>query len=168
MSVVEIAIVRTIANVLSAPLLKNTIELMQKIDDTIPDMTLTRTGVPNRLLKTPNQGKNAPSYAATAWIRSEPIIQTAPEVTSVPMKQIVMKISNPCAAPPYTLNTVVTASMNPPMPVIAFAGSTRMIPKIGMTYSSTPMIPLRRTEIGTSRWGSSISSAAAFWSSKPT
>ena len=87
-------------NAESEPLLNQTIATIVKIDDTTPDITLTRTGVPSRRLKTPNHGMNAPSYAATAWIRSEPIIQTAPEVTSVPTKQIVMKTSSPCAAPP--------------------------------------------------------------------
>ena len=33
----------------------------QKTVDVIPDMTLTRTGVPSFLLKTPKYGKNAPS-----------------------------------------------------------------------------------------------------------
>ena len=90
----------TIWNVAFSPLSKNAIALKQKTVETIPDMTLTRTGVPSCRLKTPNHGKNAPSYAATAWMRSEPIIQTAPEVTSVPTKQIVIRTSSVCAAPP--------------------------------------------------------------------
>ncbi len=32
-----------------------------KMVEVIPDMTFTRTGVPNRWLKTPNQPMNAPS-----------------------------------------------------------------------------------------------------------
>ncbi len=72
----------------------------QKIVDVIPDITFTRTGVESLRLKTPKYGKNAPSYEATAWIRSEPIIQTAPEVISAPMKQSVITISSACAAPP--------------------------------------------------------------------
>ena len=66
----------------------------------MPESTLTRTGVPSFLLNTPKNGKNAPSYAATAWIRSEPIIHTAPEVTSAPTKPSVMRSSSACAAPP--------------------------------------------------------------------
>ena len=46
----------------------------------MPERRLTRTGVPSFLLKTPKYGKNAPSYEATAWIRSAPIIHTAPDV----------------------------------------------------------------------------------------
>ena len=51
----------TIWNVAFAPLLKNAIALKQKTVETMPDITLTRTGVPKRRLKTPNHGKNAPS-----------------------------------------------------------------------------------------------------------
>ena len=51
----------TIWNVESAPLLKNRTAAMQKTEATTPDITLTRTGVPKRRLKTPNHGKNAPS-----------------------------------------------------------------------------------------------------------
>ncbi len=54
------------------------------------------------------------------------------------------------------------------MPVTAFAGSTSKMQKIGITYMSTPVMPLRSTESGTSFCGFSISSAAPFWSSKPT
>src|SRR6266478_6053738 len=80
-SVVEIAMSSTTWNVESAPLLKNPIATKQNTVETIPDNTFTRTGVPNRLLKPPKKRQNAPSYAATAWTRSEPIIQTAPDVT---------------------------------------------------------------------------------------
>jgi amino acid transporter len=58
------------------------------------------TGVPSLRLKTPKNLKNAPSYAATAWMRSEPIIHTAPDVTIAAMKQSVMITSKACAAPP--------------------------------------------------------------------
>src|SRR4051794_15559520 len=132
----------------------------QKMLDATPDMTLTRTGVPSFLLNTPKNGKNEPSYDATAWMRSEPIIQTAPEVTSAPMKHRVITIRRPCAAPPYApWNVSDTASMKPPIEVTALAGSTSRMQKIGITYMSTPVIPEISTEIGTSRWGSSISSA---------
>src|SRR5438876_2779718 len=65
-NVVEIAMSSTTWNVASAPLLKTEIAVMQKIEATTPERTFTRTGVPKRLLKTPKNGKNAPSYAATA------------------------------------------------------------------------------------------------------
>ena len=58
--------------------------------------------------------------------------------------------------------------MKPPIPVTAFAGSTRMMQRTGITYMSTPVMPLRSTDSGTSFCGFSISSAAPFWSSKPT
>lgn len=63
-------------------------------------MTLTRTGVPSRLLKIPKNGHQAPSYDATACTRSEPIIHTAPEVTRLPTKPSVINTSKVCAAPP--------------------------------------------------------------------
>ena len=63
-------------------------------------MTLTRTGVPKVRLKTPKKPGNAPSNAATAWIRSEPIIQTAPEVISVKMKSSAMTVNMASEAPP--------------------------------------------------------------------
>ncbi len=89
----------------------------------MPDMTLTRTGVPSLRLNTPKNLKNAPSYDATAWMRSEPIIHTAPDVTSAPMKQSVMTMSSACAAPPYTpWNVSVTASMKPPIDVTLLRG----------------------------------------------
>src|ERR1700760_1791861 len=100
MRVVEIAMSSTIWNVVSAPLLKNATAAKQKTVETMPESMLTRTGVPSCLLNTPKNGKNEPSYAATAWIRSELIIQTAPEVTSVPTKHRVMITSSVCAAPP--------------------------------------------------------------------
>ena len=90
----------TTTNFALSPPLNAAIAATQKIVATIPDMTFTRTGVPSLRLNTPKYGKNAPSYAATAWIRSEPIIQTAPEVTSAPTKQSVIRISSACAAPP--------------------------------------------------------------------
>ena len=90
----------TTTNFAFAPPLNAASATMQKALETIPDMTFTRTGVPSFLLNTPKNGKNAPSYDATAWMRSEPIIHTAPDVTSAPTKQSVMTMSSPCAAPP--------------------------------------------------------------------
>src|SRR5205085_3948018 len=94
-SVVEIAMVSTTLNAFAVLwCLSNSIAAMQKADDVTPERTFTRTGVPNRRLKIPKNGANAPSYAATAWIRSDPIIHTAPEVTSAPTKQSVMMTSS--------------------------------------------------------------------------
>src|SRR3954470_17855286 len=169
MSVVEIAMSRTTWNFALCPPLNAPIATKQNTVAVIPESTLTRTGVPSLLLKTPKNGKKAPSYAATAWMRSDPIIHTAPDVTIAAMKQSVMITSSACAAPPYTpLNVSVTASMKPPMPVTFESGSTRMMQPTGMMYMSTPAMPLLRIETGTSRCGFSISSAAPFCSSKPT
>ena len=119
-------------------------------------------------MNTPKNPGNAPSYAATAWIRSEPIIQTAPEVISVKMNPSAITSKSTSEAPPYTVKTCWIASMKPPIPEIALVGSTSRIPRTGIAYRSTPMIPLRNTVTGTSRCGSTISSAAPFWSSNPT
>ena len=73
---------------------------MQNTDATIPDSVFTRTGVPSLRLNTPKNPGKAPSYAATAWIRSEPIIQTAPEVISVKMKPSEANTKSVSAAPP--------------------------------------------------------------------
>ena len=71
-----------------------------KIVAKMPDIVFTRTGVPNVRLKTPKNPGKAPSYAATARIRSEPIIHTAPEVSSVMTKHTVMMPSRKLWAPP--------------------------------------------------------------------
>ena len=89
----------------------------------IPDRTFTRTGVPSLRLKTPKYGKNAPSYAATAWIRSEPIIHTEPEVIEradeAERHHDQQRVR--CAAVD-AVEVSVTASMKPPMPVTLLAG----------------------------------------------
>ena len=103
-----------------------------KMVETTPDITFTRTGVPSLALKTPNQPANAPSYAATAWMRSEPIIQTAPDVRSAKMNPSAITSARKFWAPPYTLNVVCTASRKPPMPEIWLVGSTSRMPKIGI------------------------------------
>ena len=72
----------------------------RKTVESTPDIVLTRTGVPNLRLKTPNHGAHAPSYDATASTRSEPIIQTAPEVISETMNAPTMNFTSMCAAPP--------------------------------------------------------------------
>ena len=65
-------------------------------------------------------------------MRSPPIIQTAPEVSSVPMKQKVMMSSSAVLAPPQTEKVVATASRKPPIPVTFEAGRTRMIASTGI------------------------------------
>src|SRR5437762_1978726 len=139
MSVVEIAIERTTRNFESLPPLNAATATNEKIVATTPDITLTRTGVPSCLLKIPKNGKKAPSYDATAWIRSEPIIQTAPEVTRVPTKHSVIKIRKTCAAPPYTpWNVTLTASRKPPSPETFDLGKTSRIRRTGTAYRRTP------------------------------
>ena len=90
----------TTTNVESAPLLKNATATIMKMLDTTPDITFTRTGVPRRWLKTPNHGNQPPSADAIACTRSEPIIHTAPEVTSAPTKHTVIRSSRKFEAPP--------------------------------------------------------------------
>ena len=80
-----------------------------------------------------------------------------------------MRSSSACAAPPYTPWNVERDGVDEAAdPRDRFAGSTSRMQKIGTTYMRTPVMPLRRIEIGTSRCGSSISSAAPFCNSKPT
>uniref|UniRef100_A0A6J5ZWE4 Unannotated protein n=1 Tax=freshwater metagenome TaxID=449393 RepID=A0A6J5ZWE4_9ZZZZ len=54
------------------------------------------------------------------------------------------------------------------MPVTWSSGNTSRMQRIGTAYISTPAMPLRKTDLGTSFCGSCISSAAPFCSSKPT
>ena len=75
----------TTLNVLALePVLRNSAAIMNTVE-VIPDITFTRTGVPSMALNTPKYPGAAPSYDATAWIRSDPIIHTAPEVTRAKM-----------------------------------------------------------------------------------
>jgi hypothetical protein len=100
MSVVEIAMSRTTTNFESvAPLNAATATTMKAVA-TIPDRTFTRTGVPKLALNFPKKPGKPPSYAATARMRSEPIIHTTPDVSSVPTKHRVMTPSRNCCAPP--------------------------------------------------------------------
>src|SRR5690349_6648082 len=150
----------------------------------IPDSRLTAIGVPHRPEKIPSSRGPAPSYEATAWARSAPMIQVVPLDSSAQMNPaaaivpstlpvpVRVAVTVPSAAvltsPPYTVNTVLIASTNPPRLVIWSAGSTSRIDRIGMPYASTATISARRIVYGTSFCASFISSPAALGSSNPT
>jgi hypothetical protein len=99
--VVDVAIARTTENASAAlPLCNISTAAIMNTEETTPERTLQRTGVPSFLLNTPNHGKNAPSYAATARTRSAPIIHTAPEVISVKMNPSAVSANRNPWAPP--------------------------------------------------------------------
>src|SRR5438045_3611912 len=96
--VVEMAMLSTTLNAASVPLWNIATATIMNADDVSPERTFTRIGVPNLLLNTPNQGQKAPSYAAAACTRSDPIIHTLPEVTSATMKARVITCTSTCCA----------------------------------------------------------------------
>ena len=90
----------TTTNFAFEPPLKAATARIMNMLATIPDIVFTRTGVPSFALNFPKNFGKAPSYAATARMRSEPIIHTAPEVSSAPMKHSAVMSRSVCAAPP--------------------------------------------------------------------
>ena len=67
------------ANMVEAEPLTNSMAAITKAVPMMPEVMLTRTGVPNRSENTPkNRPKNVPSAAAMAWMRSVAIIHELP------------------------------------------------------------------------------------------
>lgn len=99
-SVVEIAIFRTTQKTDALPLLSRSTAAIMKTVATAPDNRFARSGVPSRSLKTQKYGKNAPSAAATASVRSPLIIQAEPELIGVKMNSRAVTPNMKFAAPP--------------------------------------------------------------------
>ena len=157
------------ANVELAPLSKNATAATQNDRRHDADITLTRTGVPSLRLNTPNQPQNAPSYAATACTRSEPIIHTAPDVIEAADEaerhQDQQRVRS-AAVDREHLGDRVDEAADPGHLV------ERQHEQDAEDRDHVAQHAERRaawkTETGTSRLGFSISSAAPFCSSKPT
>src|SRR5882757_10293467 len=145
-----------------------------------PDSRLIRTGVPRFTDSTPKYLGPVPSEQATAWALFSPIAQDTPLVNSATIRPTAA--STPTAAPkpvsctvpsaptcpPYTVNTALHASMNPPRLLTCSAGSTSSTPAIGAATMTKDISPERSTPSGMVRRGLSISSAAELDTSKPT
>ena len=96
-----------------------------------PERKLTLTGVPSFAEKRPRMRGPAPSYEATAWLRSEPISHVQALETRARTKPNAAIFVITLAAPPQTLKTAATAVMKPSTPVISSLGSTAITARIG-------------------------------------
>src|SRR5882757_85788 len=145
-----------------------------------PDSTLIRTGVPRLAESTPKYRGPAPSAHATACARLSPSAQDTPLVNSATISPTAASqpttAPNPVSAtlpsgltcPPYTVNTALQASTNPPRLLTCAPGSTSSTPAIGAATIRNDISPERSTPSGMARLGFSISSAAELDTSNPT
>ncbi len=113
------------------------------IVETMPERMLTTIGVPKRAEKMPSTRGPAPSNAATAWLRSAPMIQVVPLEARAQMNPaaamspralpapVSVAVPSDATWPPYTVKTVLMASMKPPRLVIWLVGRTSRMARIG-------------------------------------
>src|SRR5579863_2573334 len=110
---------------------------------TTPEHKFIPIGVPNREENLPRTRGPAPSAQATAWFRSEPMIQVVPALARAKMKTTatIRPRTRPAPVrvaplaetlPPYTVNTDLTESRNPVSPDTSFCGSTIKMARIGI------------------------------------
>ena len=108
-------------------------------------------------------------HALETSARTKPNAARSPSTLPKPVS---VTLSEPSLAtslcPPKTVKTALTESMKPPTPVICDLGRTHTIARMGSPYIRIAVNAARITVTGTSCCGSSISSPAAFGSSKPT